>query len=92
MATRCPNIYGSLAVANMFIHNQPRHFAEIMANLLFWIGPDRIIHGQRSVCCNHRAVGHQHAKQNYKNRQNNERPQKPEPLKAHEKQERQAKQ
>jgi uncharacterized protein len=25
--------------------NNPRHFAEIMANLLFWIGPDRIIWG-----------------------------------------------
>src|SRR3989454_10156425 len=45
IATRCPNVYGSLAVANMFIHNNPRHFAEIMANLLFWIGPDRIIWG-----------------------------------------------
>jgi predicted TIM-barrel fold metal-dependent hydrolase len=45
IATRCPNVYGSLAVANMFVHNHPRHFAEIMANLLFWIGPDRIIWG-----------------------------------------------
>ena len=45
IATRCPNVYGSLAVANMFVHNEPRHFAEIMANLLFWIGPDRIIWG-----------------------------------------------
>jgi len=45
IATRCPNVYGSLAVANMFVHNNPRHFAEIMANLLFWLGPDRIIWG-----------------------------------------------
>ena len=40
MAARCPNIYGSLAVALAFIHNQPRFFANVMANLLFWIGPD----------------------------------------------------
>ena len=45
MAARCPNIYGSLAVALAFIHNQPRFFANVMANLLFWIGPDRIIYG-----------------------------------------------
>src|SRR2546425_617790 len=45
MAARCPNIYSSLAVALAFIHNQPRFFANVMANLLFWIGPDRIIYG-----------------------------------------------
>jgi predicted TIM-barrel fold metal-dependent hydrolase len=45
IATRCPNVYGSLAVALAFIHTRPRYFAEIMANLLFWIGPDRIIYG-----------------------------------------------
>ncbi|HEY4387561.1 MAG TPA: amidohydrolase family protein, partial [Ktedonobacteraceae bacterium] len=36
---------GSLAVALAFIHNRPRYFAEMMANLLFWLGPDRIIYG-----------------------------------------------
>lgn len=45
IAARCPNVYGSLAVALAFIHNRPRFFAEVMANLLFWIGPDRIIYG-----------------------------------------------
>ncbi len=45
ISARCPNIYGSLAVALAFIHNRPRYFAEIMANLLFWLGPDRIVYG-----------------------------------------------
>jgi predicted TIM-barrel fold metal-dependent hydrolase len=45
IAARCPNVYGSLAVALAFIHNRPRFFAEIMANLLFWLGPDRIVYG-----------------------------------------------
>lgn len=38
-------MYGSLAVALAFVHNRPRFFAEVMANLLFWLGPDRIIYG-----------------------------------------------
>jgi predicted TIM-barrel fold metal-dependent hydrolase len=45
LAARSPNVYGSLAVANAFVHNRPRHFATTMANLLFWLGPERIIHG-----------------------------------------------
>jgi predicted TIM-barrel fold metal-dependent hydrolase len=45
IAARCPNVYGSLAVALAFIHNRPRFFAEVMANLLFWLGPDRIVYG-----------------------------------------------
>lgn len=45
MSARCPNIYGSLAVALAFIHNQPRFFANVMANLLFWLDSDRIIYG-----------------------------------------------
>ncbi len=45
IAARCPNVYGSLAVALAFIHNRPRFFAKVMANLLFWLGPDRIIYG-----------------------------------------------
>ncbi|MGH2578618.1 MAG: amidohydrolase family protein, partial [Actinomycetota bacterium] len=45
IAARCPNVYGSLAVALAFIHNRPRFFANVMANLLFWLGPDRIIYG-----------------------------------------------
>jgi predicted TIM-barrel fold metal-dependent hydrolase len=32
-------------VALAFVHNRPRFFAEVMANLLFWLGPDRIVYG-----------------------------------------------
>src|SRR6266540_2514796 len=45
IATRCPNVYAGLAVVLAFIHNRPRWFAETMANLLFWLGPDRIVYG-----------------------------------------------
>jgi uncharacterized protein len=45
IATRCPNVYAGLAVVLAFIHNRPRWFAEVMANLLFWLGPDRIVYG-----------------------------------------------
>src|SRR6266545_3445748 len=45
IAARCPNVYAGLAVVLAFIHNRPRWFAEVMANLLFWLGPDRIVYG-----------------------------------------------
>ena len=45
LSARSPNVYASLAVALAFVHNRPRYFAEVMANLLFWLGPDRIIYG-----------------------------------------------
>ena len=45
LSARSPNVYASLAVALAFVHNRPRFFANIMANLLFWLGPDRIIYG-----------------------------------------------
>jgi predicted TIM-barrel fold metal-dependent hydrolase len=45
LAARCPNVYAGLAVVLAFIHNRPRWFAEVMANLLFWLGPDRILYG-----------------------------------------------
>jgi uncharacterized protein len=45
IATRCPNVYAGLAVVLAFIANRPRWFAEVMANLLFWLGPDRIVYG-----------------------------------------------
>ena len=45
LATRCPNVYAGLAVVLALIHNRPRWFAEVMANLLFWLGPDRITFG-----------------------------------------------
>src|SRR6266699_2477435 len=45
IATQEKNVYAGLAVAMPFIHPRPRYFAEIMANLLFWIGPDKILFG-----------------------------------------------
>ncbi|MEI8282894.1 MAG: amidohydrolase family protein, partial [Armatimonadota bacterium] len=45
LSARSPNVYASLAVALAFVHNRPRFFGNLMANLLFWLGPDRIIYG-----------------------------------------------
>lgn len=45
IATQEKNVYGGISVALPFIHPRPRYFAEIMANLLFWIGPDKILFG-----------------------------------------------
>ncbi len=43
--TQESNVYGGLAVALPFIQPRPRYFAEIMANLLFWLGPDKLLFG-----------------------------------------------
>ena len=43
IATQEPNVYGGLAVAIPFIHSRPRYFAQIMGELLYWIGEDRIM-------------------------------------------------
>lgn len=45
IATQERNVYAGLAVAMPFIHPRPRYFAEIMANLLFWLGPEKILFG-----------------------------------------------
>src|SRR4030095_4358324 len=52
IATQEKNVYAGLAVAMHFIPPRarcvaprPRDFAEIMASLLFWIGPDKILFG-----------------------------------------------
>lgn len=45
IATQDKNIYAGLAVASAFIRRRPRYFGEIMANLLSWLGPDRILFG-----------------------------------------------
>jgi uncharacterized protein len=45
IATQETNVYGGLAVALPFIHSRPRYFAEVIAELLFWIGPDKILFG-----------------------------------------------
>lgn len=43
IATQEPNVYGGLAVAMPFIHGRPRYFAEIIANLLYWVGEDKLL-------------------------------------------------
>lgn len=45
IAVQDKNVYAGMAVAMAFIHNRPRYFAEMMAELLYWLGPDRILYG-----------------------------------------------
>ena len=45
IATQETNVYAGLAVALPFIHSRPRYFAEVIAELLFWIGPEKILFG-----------------------------------------------
>ncbi len=45
IATQESNVYAGLAVVLPFIHTRPRYFAEVMANLMFWLGPDKILFG-----------------------------------------------
>ena len=42
IATQEPNVYGGLAVAMPFIHSRPRYFVQIIGELMYWIGEDRI--------------------------------------------------
>lgn len=45
IAVQEANVYGGLAVALPFIHSRPRYFGEVIAELLFWCGPDRLFFG-----------------------------------------------
>ena len=45
IATQEPNVYGGLAVALPFIHTRPRYFAQVIGELLYWIGEDRVLFG-----------------------------------------------
>jgi len=45
IAVQESNVYGGLAVAMAFIHPRPRYFAEIIAELLFWVGEDKLLFG-----------------------------------------------
>ena len=42
IATQEPNVHAGLAVAMPFIHTRPRYFAQIIGELLYWLGEDRI--------------------------------------------------
>jgi predicted TIM-barrel fold metal-dependent hydrolase len=43
IATQEPNVYGGLAVAMPFIHTRPKYFGQMIGELLYWIGEDRIL-------------------------------------------------
>ncbi|MGO3325722.1 amidohydrolase family protein [Gordonia sp. (in: high G+C Gram-positive bacteria)] len=43
IATQETNVYGGMAVAMPFIHTRPRYFAQMMGELMYWIGEDKII-------------------------------------------------
>lgn len=43
IATQETNVYGGLAVAIPFIHTRPRYWAQIIGELLYWIGEDKIL-------------------------------------------------
>jgi predicted TIM-barrel fold metal-dependent hydrolase len=43
IATQESNVYGGLAVAIPFIHTRPRYFAQIIGELLYWIGDEKIL-------------------------------------------------
>ena len=45
IATQERNVFAGLSVAMAFIHPRPKYFAEIIANLLFWLGEDKILFG-----------------------------------------------
>lgn len=42
IATQESNVYAGLAVAIPFIHSRPRYFAQMMGELLYWVGEDKI--------------------------------------------------
>jgi predicted TIM-barrel fold metal-dependent hydrolase len=45
IATQESNVYAGLAVVLPFMYGRPRYFAEVMAELLFWVGPDKLLFG-----------------------------------------------
>jgi uncharacterized protein len=45
IAKQDKNIYGGLAVAAAFVALRPAYFGQVMAELLYWLGPDRLLFG-----------------------------------------------
>ncbi len=43
IAVQEPNVFGGLAVAMPFIYTRPRYFANLIGELLYWAGEDRIL-------------------------------------------------
>jgi predicted TIM-barrel fold metal-dependent hydrolase len=42
IGTQEPNVYGGLAVAMPFIHTRPKYFGQVVGELLYWLGEDRL--------------------------------------------------
>jgi len=45
IAAQEPNVYGGLAVASTFAGTRPEKLGEVMGELLFWLGEDRLLFG-----------------------------------------------
>ena len=45
IANQEPNVYGGLSVVTAFVWARPKYFASMLADLLFFLGPDRLIFG-----------------------------------------------
>ncbi len=45
IAAQEPNVYGGLAVAAPFARTRPEKFGEILGELLWWLGEDRVLFG-----------------------------------------------
>ena len=43
IGTQEPNVYGGLAVVMPFLQARPRYFAEVLAELLYWLGEDKLL-------------------------------------------------
>src|SRR6266478_3277267 len=44
IAAQEPNVYAGLAVVTALIHKRHHYFGEILGELLFWLGADRILY------------------------------------------------
>jgi predicted TIM-barrel fold metal-dependent hydrolase len=42
IAVQESNVYGGLAVLMPFVHARPRYFAEVLSELLWWVGEDKL--------------------------------------------------
>jgi predicted TIM-barrel fold metal-dependent hydrolase len=40
-----PNVYGGLALIPSYIHARPQYFTRMLCDLLFYVGPDRLLFG-----------------------------------------------
>ncbi len=45
IANQEPNVFGGLAIISAFTHTRPRYFQRLMVDLLYYLGPDRLLFG-----------------------------------------------